>query len=113
MGNRRRDRPLSSYFISLFFLFSDPRLALSIVDSSPNMGDLLIGLVGYASEINSSHHPEKQIAVQIARAAQPGHASTAFWQPRDVSPVEHDNGKDWDLDDVQHEMVGEPAELVN
>lgn len=36
-----------------------------------------------------------------------------YGQPRDVSPVEHDNEKDWDLDDAQHEVVDEPAELIN
>jgi hypothetical protein len=77
------------------------------------MGDLLIGLVGHASKIISAHHHEKKIVVQIARAAQPGHASIVYGQPRDVSPVEHDDEKDWDLDDAQHEVVDEPAELLN
>jgi hypothetical protein len=60
----------------------------------------------------SSQHiiTKKKLVVQVARAAQPGHASIVYGQPRDVSPVEHSDEKDWDLDDAQHD---EPAEVLN
>jgi hypothetical protein len=67
----------------------------------------------HQNHLSTSSRKKKKLVVQIARAAQPGHASIVYGQPRDVSPVEHDDEKDWDLDDAQHEVVDEPAELLN